>query len=234
MDTLRRTCWAISLEGEICPTLGAFFTIDQVIREDPAGAVVVRAWPGHRNIGRGSCRSALADGVERRSTAVVRGLSVYSRRRPVNFNVIVVVSGEWCDGEQRSVAIHCHRILLMYSGRDGVKLCTRKFVAWGSTSRPGSRGASVTLGHLNKAFGSARIARCPRARELVAQRGGLSAAGRATRGPRLDDRSVHDSPQIRIKTAPSGLESISGCRVPRCVAQNGVPPFRLGILYIFS
>ena len=55
---------------------------DQVIREDPAGAVVVRAWPGHRNIGRGSCRSALADGVERRSTAVVRGLSVYSRRRP--------------------------------------------------------------------------------------------------------------------------------------------------------
>ena len=27
---------------------------DQVIREDPAGAVVVRAWPGHRNIGRGS------------------------------------------------------------------------------------------------------------------------------------------------------------------------------------
>ena len=25
---------------------------DQVIREDPAGAVVVRAWPGHRNIGR--------------------------------------------------------------------------------------------------------------------------------------------------------------------------------------
>ena len=55
---------------------------DQVIREDPAGAVVVRAWPGHRNIGRGSCRSALADGVERRSTAVVRGLSVHSRRRP--------------------------------------------------------------------------------------------------------------------------------------------------------
>ena len=46
---------------------------DQVIREDPAGAVVVRAWPGHRNIGRGSCRSALADGVERRSTAVVLG-----------------------------------------------------------------------------------------------------------------------------------------------------------------
>ena len=39
----------------------------------------------HRNIGRGSCRSALADGVARRSTAVVpgtRGLSVHSRRRP--------------------------------------------------------------------------------------------------------------------------------------------------------
>ena len=29
--------------------------------------------PGHRSIGRGSCRSALADGVERRSTAVVLG-----------------------------------------------------------------------------------------------------------------------------------------------------------------
>jgi hypothetical protein len=28
---------------------------------------------GPRNIGRGSCRSALADGVERRSTAVVLG-----------------------------------------------------------------------------------------------------------------------------------------------------------------
>ena len=39
----------------------------------PGRAVVVRAWPGHRNIGRGSCRSALADGVERRSTAVVLG-----------------------------------------------------------------------------------------------------------------------------------------------------------------
>ena len=37
--------------------------VTRVIREDPAGAVVVRAWPGHRNIGRGSCRSALADGV---------------------------------------------------------------------------------------------------------------------------------------------------------------------------
>ena len=106
------------------------------------------------------------------------------------------------------------------------KVRTRKFVAWGSTPRPGSRAASVTLGHPNKAFGSARTARGPRARELVAQRGGLSAAGRATRGPRLDDRSVHDSPQIRIKTAPSGLESISGCRVPRCEAQNGAPPSR--------
>ena len=33
--------------------------------------------PGHRNIGRGSCRSALAGGVERRSTAVVRVNSSY-------------------------------------------------------------------------------------------------------------------------------------------------------------
>jgi hypothetical protein len=31
--------------------------------------------PGHRSIGRGSCRSARADGVEHRSTAVVRGRS---------------------------------------------------------------------------------------------------------------------------------------------------------------
>ena len=59
---------------------GGSQVVIRVIREDPAGAVVVRAWPGHRNIGRGSCRSALADGV--RSTAVVRGLSVHSRRRP--------------------------------------------------------------------------------------------------------------------------------------------------------
>ena len=29
--------------------------------------------PGHTNIGRGACRSALADGVERRSAAVVLG-----------------------------------------------------------------------------------------------------------------------------------------------------------------
>ena len=37
-----------------------------IIRENPKGS-------GHRNIGRGSCRSDRADGVERRSTAVVRG-----------------------------------------------------------------------------------------------------------------------------------------------------------------
>ena len=55
---------------------------------------------------------------------------------------------------------------------------TRKFVAWGSTPRPGSRAASVTLDSPNKPFGSARTARAPRALELVAQGGGLSAAGR--------------------------------------------------------
>ena len=55
---------------------------------------------------------------------------------------------------------------------------TRKFVAWGSTPRPGSRAVSVTLGHHYKPFGSARTARGPRALELAAQGGGLSAAGR--------------------------------------------------------
>ena len=44
---------------------------------------------------------------------------------------------------------------------------TRKFVAGGSTPRPGSRVASATLGHHHKPFGSARIARTPRALELV-------------------------------------------------------------------
>ena len=58
------------------------------------------------------------------------------------------------------------------------KFCRGKFVAWGSTPRPGSRGGSVTLGHPSKAIGSARIARAPRARDLVAQGSGLSAAGR--------------------------------------------------------
>ena len=48
-------------------------TGDQGDQGRPGRAVVVRAWPGHRNIGRGACRSALADGVERRSTAVVLG-----------------------------------------------------------------------------------------------------------------------------------------------------------------
>ena len=59
---------------------------------------------------------------------------------------------------------------------------TRKFVAWGSTPRPGSRAASATLGHPNKPFGSARTARAPRALDLAAQGGGLSAAGRTELG----------------------------------------------------
>ena len=45
---------------------------DQVIREDPAGAVVVRAWPGHRNIGRGALVGPpwrMVFERERRSTA---------------------------------------------------------------------------------------------------------------------------------------------------------------------
>ena len=44
---------------------------------------------------------------------------------------------------------------------------TPKFVAWGFTPRPGSRAAPVTLGYHHKPFGSARIARAPRALELV-------------------------------------------------------------------
>ena len=59
-----------------------------------------------------------------------------------------------------------------------LKTCTRKFVAWGSTPRPGSQEASVTLGYHHKPFGSARTARAPRALDLAAQGGGLSAAGR--------------------------------------------------------
>ena len=58
------------------------------------------------------------------------------------------------------------------------KFGTRKFVAWGFTPRPGSRGGSASLGHPNKPFGSARTARAPRALDLAAQGGGLSAAGR--------------------------------------------------------
>ena len=44
---------------------------DQVIRENPASR-------GTEKIGRGSCQSARADGVERRFTAVVRGQSEHS------------------------------------------------------------------------------------------------------------------------------------------------------------
>ena len=72
LASLSRECHPPTHNREPYDTL-LYCPSDQVIREDPAGAVVVRAWPGHRNIGRGSCRSALADGVERRSTAVVLG-----------------------------------------------------------------------------------------------------------------------------------------------------------------
>ena len=84
----------------------------------------------------------------------------------------------------------------------------------------------MTLASHHKAFGSARTARGPRALDLVAQGGGRSAAGRTKKGLAQDWRSIHDWLRIRIKTAPSGLESISGCRVPRCEAQNGAPPSR--------
>ena len=56
--------------------------------------------------------------------------------------------------------------------------------------------------------------------------GGQSAAGRATKKACLGGRSIHDRARIRIKTAPRGLEPISGCRVPRCEAQNAAPPSR--------
>ena len=52
---------------DVCDSVRLLYLLtylrDQVIREDPAGAVVVRAWPGHRRIGRGSCRSTGVDGV---------------------------------------------------------------------------------------------------------------------------------------------------------------------------
>ena len=56
-------------------------------------------------------------------------------------------------------------------------MCTRNFVALGSTPRPGGRAASVTLGHHHKPFRSARTARYPRALDLVRRCGGLSAVG---------------------------------------------------------
>ena len=74
----------------------------------------------------------------------------------------------------------CYFFITTSRGTQG----TRKFGAWGSTPRPGSRAASVTLGYHHKPFGPARTARGIRALELAsvpsidAQRGGLSAAGR--------------------------------------------------------
>ena len=77
----------------------------------------------------------------------------------------------------------CHIVCYVVRGTGGAPFwprgySTRKFVAWGSTPRPGSRAASVTLGHPNKPFWSARIARAPRALDLVRWCGGLSAVGR--------------------------------------------------------
>ena len=56
----------VGVEGVNGRNMQCFLTLgdDQVIREKPGE-------PGHQNIGRGSCRSALADGVERRSMAAV-------------------------------------------------------------------------------------------------------------------------------------------------------------------
>ena len=68
--SLRALSKLCSERDSVLIRLRLLYLLDQVIREDPAGAVVVRAWPGHRNIGRGSCRSALADGVEHYTVCV--------------------------------------------------------------------------------------------------------------------------------------------------------------------
>ena len=77
----------------------------------------------------------------------------------------------------------CHIVCYVVRGTGGAPFwprgySTRKFVAWGSTPRPGSRAAFVTLGYYHKPFGSARTARAPRALDLVRRCGGQSAAGR--------------------------------------------------------
>ena len=77
--------------------------------------------------------------------------------------------------EVRVCGLRCRSGSSLYIYR--VYLRTRKFVAWGSTPRPGSRAASVTLGHPNKPFWPTRIARAPRALDLVRWCGGLSAVG---------------------------------------------------------
>ena len=81
---------------------------------------------------------------------------------------------------------------------------TRKFVAWGSTPRPGSRAASVTLGYHHKPFGSARTARGPRALDLVGS-APRSEAGRVPRGraPGSVDRYT-TSPESVFRGAREG------------------------------
>ena len=55
------------------------------------------------------------------------------------------------------------------SGWNGQKVCfsTRKFVAWGSTPRPGGRTTPLTLGRHHEPFGSVRIARSPHGIDLA-------------------------------------------------------------------
>ena len=82
-----------------------------------------------------------------------------------------------------------------------------------TTSLFGRRGSRVAAA---ASIWSERSPRC----------GGQSAAGRETKKARRGGRSIQDRARNRTKTAPRGLEPISGCRVPRCKAQNGAPPLQ--------
>ena len=78
--------------------------------------------------------------------------------------------------EVRVCGLRCRSGSSLYIYR--VYLRTRKFVAWGSTPRPGSRAASVTLGHHSQAVLVGRGPRVPPVPSIWSGRcGGLSAVG---------------------------------------------------------
>ena len=122
----------------------------------------------------------------------------------------------------------------MRAGFRGCQFRTRKFVAWGSTPRPGSRAASVTLGHPNKAFGSAGTA--PRRRgpdptgaPLALERARPSQ--RAAHGSAPERGSVHDWVARRAETARISLKRKPRFRLAPRAGQNGPRPGYVAILH---